>query len=241
MVGSLPNLCLWIGTANNPRASSEIGRRVLPVGLDSGLEHPELRTGFKHAPLRAWVQAHRGDLVWSALVLIQRWIAQGQPVGAAMLGSFEAWAAALSGVLDGVGLPGLLVNQARFREATDLDRGEVREFFRLWWGTYGADERTVGGATGIFTLLRGENAPDLPGLTAPTEDGRRKQLGKGVLPALKGRPVTIGEVLGETVTVVLERVGTDAHTKTNTWRLLRQETPQTPQTPRREPMRPPEP
>ena len=44
----LPVHCLWLATGNNPFVSREIARRTVSIRLDAGVDHPDLRTGFRH-------------------------------------------------------------------------------------------------------------------------------------------------------------------------------------------------
>src|SRR5438046_130027 len=67
---TLPNTALWLATGNNVELSKEMGRRVVPIRLDAGLEHPEDRTGFRHR-LPAWAIEHRPELASACLSLIR--------------------------------------------------------------------------------------------------------------------------------------------------------------------------
>ena len=84
-MATLPVTCVWLGTANNPTLSLEIARRTVSIRLDTGVEKPWQREGFKHKYLRRWAKARRGELVWAALILGQAWIAAGKPAAAELL------------------------------------------------------------------------------------------------------------------------------------------------------------
>jgi hypothetical protein len=100
--------CVWLATGNNVVMSSELARRVVRCRIDSGVERPHLRGGFRHAHLRAWVKAHRAQLIWAVLVMVRNWIAHGNPGGEAILGSFEAYCCTMGGILDAAGIEGFL-------------------------------------------------------------------------------------------------------------------------------------
>jgi hypothetical protein len=125
--------CIWVGTANNPKVSKEMSRRIVPCRMDAKVERPWERTGFKHDPILGWIAEHRGELIWSCLVLIRHWLAAGRRPGQAKLGSFTEWAQALSGILEAVGIPGLLTNVADFYERADDETAPMRAFLAAWW------------------------------------------------------------------------------------------------------------
>ena len=127
----VPNTCLWQATGNNPDLSDEIARRTVPIHLDPKVEHPDLRTGFKH-PLPKWALEHRAELVWSALTLCQAWIAAGKPQGMKTLGKFETWSAVVGGILQVAGVPGFLERLEEFRRRTDAESSLVRGFVEAW-------------------------------------------------------------------------------------------------------------
>ena len=65
----VPVRCVWLVTANNPVVSTELARRFVRIRLDPKVDRPWQREGFRHADLRGWAVAHRGDLVAAALTL----------------------------------------------------------------------------------------------------------------------------------------------------------------------------
>jgi hypothetical protein len=82
-----------------------MARRTVRIRLDAKAERPDLRTGFRHANLKAWVRENHEWLVWSALTMIQAWIAAGRPRGRKILGMFEPWAETMGGILDVIRIP----------------------------------------------------------------------------------------------------------------------------------------
>jgi hypothetical protein len=131
--------CIWVGTANNPKVSKEMSRRIVPCRMDAKVERPWERTGFKHDPILGWITEHRGELIWSCLVLIRHWLAAGRRPGPARLGSFTEWAQALSGILEAVGIPGLLTNVADFYQRADDETAPIRAFLAAWWKCHGTE------------------------------------------------------------------------------------------------------
>ena len=127
---------VWVATGNNPALSDEIAGKTIEIRLDARVDRPEERTGFRHE-LPDWALEARGELAWACLVLIQHWIALGQPAGPYTLGSYARWAATLGGILDAAGIEGLLSNRDGTRRNADADTGEWLAFVEVWWQSFG--------------------------------------------------------------------------------------------------------
>ena len=102
--------CLWLATGNNVLMSSELARRVVRSRIDSGVECPNRRHGFRHANLLAWVKANRPSLIWAALTLVRHWVACGRPEGEIVLGSYESYCLIIGGILQAAGIDGFLAD-----------------------------------------------------------------------------------------------------------------------------------
>jgi hypothetical protein len=150
---TLPNTATWVATGNNPELSDEITRRVAPIRLDCGLEHPEDRAAFRH-PLPEWAITHRAELVSACLSLVHAWLEAGSPHGSVTLGGFEAWAAVMGGLLDVAGVPGFLSNRDALRERGDRESAAWLAFCRAWWGSFGDRPATAGELLGVATQGR---------------------------------------------------------------------------------------
>ncbi len=137
-----PVRCVWVGTGNNPALSSEMARRTVRIRLDSKIDQPWLRKGFRHPDLRIWVKQNRGQLVWAALTLIRAWIVTGRPKGDIRLGMFESWSETMGGILKVAGIDGFLANLNEFYKQSDAEGSAVRTFVAAWWDAH--NEREVG-------------------------------------------------------------------------------------------------
>ena len=92
MTGDLPMQVVWSATGNNLAFGSDIGRRVLPIRLNSALETPEKRTGFQHPNLLGWIEKNRPRLAVAALTILRAYFVAGAPSqSAGEWGSFESW------------------------------------------------------------------------------------------------------------------------------------------------------
>lgn len=164
---------VWALTANNPVLSDELARRSIRIRLDPKVDQPHQRTGFRHA-LPAWSDTHRGRLVHAALTLWSAWIAAGCPAGTPTLGSFEAWAATMGGLLDVAGVPGFLGNAQEFYTAADAEGAKWRALVAAWLAAYGTEPVIV---AELFDLPVVADAFEFH---ARTSDGMRKELGKAL-------------------------------------------------------------
>jgi hypothetical protein len=96
----LPALTVWFGTGNNLTFGKTLGRRVVPIDLDSKMERPEDRKDFKHPDLLPWVTSQRPHLVAAALTVLRAFHVAGRPShGEPAMGSFEAWDAIVRGAV----------------------------------------------------------------------------------------------------------------------------------------------
>lgn len=100
MTGDLPMRTVWSATGNNMAFGSDVGRRVLPIRLQSPLETPEDRTGFKHPDLLSWIDMQRPSLAVAALTILRAYFVAGCPVQPkGDWGSFESWSAVVRGAI----------------------------------------------------------------------------------------------------------------------------------------------
>ena len=184
----LPIRCTWIATGNNPQFSNELARRLVRIRLDAHVDQPWRREDFRHANLLAWTRANRAALVGACLTLGRAWIAAGRPRHGSMLGSFEAWAGIMGGILEAAGVPGFLANLDEMYEAADAEGAVWRAFVAAWWERHGTSE--VGTAELHELALACE--PPLP-LGDGGERSQRTRLGRA-LGRLRDRVFAIGEV-----------------------------------------------
>jgi hypothetical protein len=115
---------------------------MVPIHLDSGLEHPDLKTDFKH-PLPKWAFEQGPSLIWSALTLIRAWVVAGRPEGKKTLGKFESWATVIGGILQVAKVPGFLERLEEFRTRADTETAKVRDFIEAWAAKFGCREVRV--------------------------------------------------------------------------------------------------
>lgn len=132
-----PMNLIWVLTGNNLLMTRELYRRSLRIRIDSGIERPELRSGFRHESLREWVRANRADLLRAILILAQAWIVAGRPKPKVTpLGSFEDWTYVVGGILENAGIQGFLADFGDDTEVVDSDGAIWAEIVDKWWAQY---------------------------------------------------------------------------------------------------------
>ncbi len=183
---------VWLATGNNVGLSNEMARRSVWIRLDARRDTPWTRTGFRHPHLGAWALEHRGRLIHACLTLIQAWLAAGRPAGTATLGSFEAWAATIGGVLNVASVPGFLGNAHALYTQADEEVQMWRAFVLAWWDRHHQQEV---GTEDLYTLATAETL-----LTEVLGDGlersQRTKLGKA-LGRMRDRIIGPYRIVGE--------------------------------------------
>ncbi len=140
----LPVRCVWVATANTPAMSEEMSRRSVLIALDAGVDRPWLRTGFRHADLRGWVEEHRAELIWAFITMIQAWLAAGRPCATApRMGMFEGWCDTIGGILEVAGIDGFLGDVDNALVHADRPRVAWDSFVTTWWKRHGSKEVPV--------------------------------------------------------------------------------------------------
>lgn len=121
---TLPALATWFMTGNNVRLIGDLPRRTLRIRLESPLEDPEKREGFKHGAgdeLLRYVERRRWILVTQGLTILRAHFLAKRP-NAASWGSFEGWSRTIAGAIQWVGLPDPLAARATEDNSSDEDR-----------------------------------------------------------------------------------------------------------------------
>ena len=156
MTGDLPLRTVWSATGNNMTFGSDVGRRVLPIRLQSNLETPEDRGDFKHPDLLKWIEAERHRLAVAALTILRAYYVAGCPSQAnGAWGSFESWAEVIRGSIVWAGGPDPLLTRATAL-AGDETAGLIE---KLITGIEIADPSSVG----LTTSEIGRITSGLPG------------------------------------------------------------------------------
>lgn len=122
---SYPNKMSVIALGNNVEVTGDMPRRTVLIRLSSGLDRPELRSGFRHDDLRLWVTNNRARMIEALLTILRAWHAAGRPRSQARLGSFDTWATMIGGALENAGVEGFLANAQEMRERSATDDSDM--------------------------------------------------------------------------------------------------------------------
>lgn len=101
-----PLTTTFYATANNCTISTDMARRMLSCTINSKHEKPELRDGFKHKEVIAYVERNHPKLVTAALTILRAYFAAGCPeMKHEPWGSYESWSRIVLGSIVYAGLP----------------------------------------------------------------------------------------------------------------------------------------
>jgi hypothetical protein len=122
---SAPWKAVTWATANNPqfKQGSDTAMRTLEIALETELDRPEIRQGFRHHPLKDYVKQNRARLVMAALTMLRGYCAAGMPdQGLKNWGGFDEWSRLIRHCLVWCGLPDPYEAHAELLESADTDR-----------------------------------------------------------------------------------------------------------------------
>ena len=95
----VPTVTAWFATSNNAAIAGDLFGRAVHLRLESPLDRPEERSGFRHDPLLPWVRGARPRLLAAALTILRAWFVAGRPTHPMTpFGSFESWSAIIRNV-----------------------------------------------------------------------------------------------------------------------------------------------
>jgi len=150
---TLPNRAIWICTGNNVTMSAEIARRCVNIRLDSNVERPWTRDGFRHPDLRGWAKENRGRIVAAGIALVQAWLDAGRPLPSIAFGDYGNWASVMGGILANAGVEGFLENADQRFDEMDAEREQLEAFVSAWWVAHGEIPKTAKELVGTPNLL----------------------------------------------------------------------------------------
>ena len=125
---------IWFATGNNVQLRGDMQRRVLHVRLESPMERPTERTGFRHDPLLPWVRAERPRLLRAALTVLRAHALADRPCAMALpaLGSYHSWSTAVRAPLVWLGEPDPILTQRELAASSDGDVAMLASLVAGW-------------------------------------------------------------------------------------------------------------
>jgi hypothetical protein len=144
--------CIFMSSGNNVEWSREMARRIVQITLSPLVEKPweRRREDFKHPDLLRWMGQNRPRLLHACLTLCQAWVASGCPDGRQTLGSYEAYARVMGGILDVAEVEGFLANKIKPAK-NDRELQRWRLLVDAWQAEYGQSRVSTAQLWAIIT------------------------------------------------------------------------------------------
>ena len=118
----------WYGSGNNVILAADTARRVCHIRLESPLENPEDRDGFKYPDIRKHVRQHRPALLTAALTILRGFIAAKRPdQKLKSWGSFEEWSDLVRAAIVWCGRADPGETRTELRLTADSEAGSLRQ------------------------------------------------------------------------------------------------------------------
>ncbi|MEX2168091.1 MAG: hypothetical protein WD851_02170 [Pirellulales bacterium] len=129
----MPLVTTWAATGNNVVLLADTSRRVCHIRLESKLENPEERIGFKHANLLGWVRDERPRLLAAALTILYAYCRAGSPSqNLKAWGSFEEWSELVRQALVWIGMPDPGETREELARSSDREAAALRAIVQGW-------------------------------------------------------------------------------------------------------------
>lgn len=143
---------LFVATANNAMISADLVRRSLHVRLESQVERPEQRSGFRFPDLLGEARENRAKYIRAGLTILRAYALAGRPaVELRPMGSYEDWTRVVRAAGVWAGLPDPASTQDALRSDAEPEHEELGALLRAWHEHYG--ERAVS-TSAVLTELR---------------------------------------------------------------------------------------
>jgi hypothetical protein len=132
-MGEAPLYMTWYATGNNVSIAADTARRVYHVRLESPLERPEERRGFRHPNLLRWVGRNRPRLLAAALTILRAYFVAGKPdLALPPWGSFEGWSAVVRNSLVWASLPDPAQTRQQLQDHADAMAEAMGMLLSAW-------------------------------------------------------------------------------------------------------------
>jgi hypothetical protein len=141
----IPIECTWFMTGNNVRLAADLPARTLLCTLDANSEHPELRKGFRHPNLMAYVRENVAQLRSALYTILRYYFDQGTPAwDGTPLGRFEEHSRVIGGILELIGMgKAFMANRREWAESADTDKEFWVAFVKAWYAQFKSGEVTA--------------------------------------------------------------------------------------------------
>jgi hypothetical protein len=167
----VPALTIWFFSGNNIDYRGDVMFRIIPSHMEPDCEHPENRTGFKHADPHAHVVENRSGLLSDVYTILRGWQQAGRPrAKLPVMGAYTAWSDVVRQAMVWAGLTDPYAGIGHFAEGHDDKRSEAVTLLTAWYDRYGQAEMTLGT---IGKNVTAEKEPEMFAACQPwVKDGR---------------------------------------------------------------------
>ena len=186
------NILSAYALGNNAEIIGDLRRRVIRINLETELEQPSRRTGFKHTDLRQWADGNRAELLGAVLTLLRGWHCARRPTVASPMGSFEPWCNIVGGTLAVAGVDGFMSNAAELLEGGDTRDAEVAGHLSDLAQLFHGQDFTIGEV--LRTMRHNPESLLLPGGVRADSHDAVERLGK-LYRSYRRRPMPGGNML----------------------------------------------
>ena len=118
----------WLASGNNTILAADTARRTCHIRLQSDMESPEDRAGFKYPNIQQHVLKHRGEYLGAALAILRGYVAAKRPDQRLKpWGSFEQWSDLVRSAVVWCGLPDPGATRDELRQTSDSEAESLRQ------------------------------------------------------------------------------------------------------------------
>ncbi|MFN3242918.1 MAG: bifunctional DNA primase/polymerase [Planctomycetota bacterium] len=183
---SLDNTLIVVMSGNNPKVTSELAKRTVPIRLQPVDGRPENRRDFKHPDIRRYAKERRRAALEALLGIVFAWRDAGSPIPSDLIrmGGFEQWARVVGAALHHAGATAWMMNYSSWVRQGDDFNADAEALVDKWWNEHGKAEvksteaMETARSLGIF-----ESA------FAGPDSGHAARFSRRVLGPLRDRPV----------------------------------------------------
>lgn len=132
-VPEYPLFTIWLATGNNVTIGADTSRRTCHIRLESRVEKPEERSGYRFPRLLDHVRSNLHRYRAAALTILDAYVQAGRPsMNLRHWGSFESWSDLVRGAVVFAGLPDPGESRSMLAERSDTQANALRALIHHW-------------------------------------------------------------------------------------------------------------
>lgn len=132
-VREYPLYTIWMATGNNVTIGADTSRRTCHIRLESRVEKPEERSGYRYPRLLDHVRSHLHRYRAAVLTILSAYVRAGRPsMNLRHWGSFEGWSDLVRGAVVFAGLPDPGESRSMLADRSDTQANALRALIHHW-------------------------------------------------------------------------------------------------------------